>query len=120
MRVPLKSAKPVGRPRGKGKGKRIRRTAAALEQDMEQLQAYVVAHPGLRLEEISVGMGVDSKNLKRPVTLLLAGKRLRKEGERRGTRYFASGTGGAAKRGTKTAKKRARKKVTRKSQAPRK
>lgn len=114
--------------RAGGSGKRVRRTAAALESDMAGLQAYISAHPGQRLEEIAVGMKVDSKGLKRPITLLLQAKQLRKEGQRRGTRYFSAGRGGPAKKAASKATRKkkvarkaaAKKKVTRKGAAKKK
>ena len=116
MRVPTRA---VG-----GQGKRIRRTQAALDADKAALLSYVSSNPGQRLEEISVGMRVDSKHLKRPVTLLLGEKKLRKEGQRRGTRYFAGGrakVGGTVKPARKvTTKKKAGKKKAAKKRAGKK
>jgi|GEM_PF-773790 len=100
-----------------GSGKRIRRSAEDLEALSGQLVAYVKANPGARLEEISAGMGIASKDLKRPVTLLLEAKKLRKTGQKRGTQYFA-GKGGGAKK--KAAKKRASKKKAAKSRTSKK
>jgi len=99
------------------KGKRVRRTALALEQDMDALLAHVAAHPGQRLEEISSGLRIVSKDLKRPVTLLLKKRKIRKEGKKRGTRYFATakGAGGSSKK--KASKKRKKKSVGRKKAA---
>lgn len=107
-----------GRPPGKATaarkakpGKRMRRTAAHLEEDKQALVDYVTANPGQRLEEISAGMGIDSKHLKRPALLLLGERTLRKEGERRGTRYFPGGKGKSAK---KAGSRKRKKKATRK------
>jgi hypothetical protein len=105
----------VARGRSSSPGKRVRRTAAALESDKSAVHAYIVSNPGQRLEEIAAGMRLDSKGLKRPITLLLEAKKLRKEGQRRGMRYFPSGRGGAPKG---TARKVAsKKKVSRKKKA---
>ncbi|MFT7669138.1 MAG: hypothetical protein ACI8X5_001838 [Planctomycetota bacterium] len=81
-------------------GKRFRRTAANLEEDKAAFEAYVLNNPGQRLEEISAGMKTSSKDLKRPVTLLLEAGTIHKEGQRRGTMYYPGG--GSKKR--KTAK----------------
>jgi len=99
-RAPARKASP---------GKRIRRSAAHLEQDKSAVASFVRSNPGQRLEEISKAMGVESKNLKRPVLLLLEEGALRKEGEKRGTRYYPAG------RGASKAKAPARKKAARKT-----
>ena len=91
-------------------GKRFRRTAEHLEGDKQALLDYVTANAGQRLEEISAGMNVDSKELKRPATLLLQEGKLRKEGERRGTRYFAGGRGAGKAGPTKRKKKKSKSK----------
>ncbi|MFT7484566.1 MAG: hypothetical protein ACI9F9_000406 [Candidatus Paceibacteria bacterium] len=98
--------KSPGRPRGaksagrsavkrapKKGGKRVRRTAQDLEQLMDDIQAYVTKHKGQRLEEMSAGMDLDSKEMKRPIVLLLEQKRIIKEGAKRGTRYFVGPKG---------------------------
>ena len=108
------SARAAGAP-----GKRIRRTQAALESDKAALLSYVSSNPGQRLEEISAGMKIDSKHLKRPVTLLLEEKVLSKEGQRRGTRYFAGGRTKAAAKKKPARKATSKKKVKRKKAAAR-
>lgn len=95
-------------------GGRVRRSSEDLEALQNDFLAYVRANPGERIEEISVGMSTPSSELKRPVQLLLADGKLRTEGQRRGTRYFAGGRGGAAKK--KTTRK-ARKKATSRKKA---
>ncbi len=108
-----------GRPRGSGKpkdvssakrgpgrppsaksapGRRIRRSSADVEEVAEQVLAYVRAHPGSRLEEIGRGLGTDTAGLKLPVKELMGSGRLRTEGQKRGTKYFAGGGKGASKK----------------------
>ena len=53
--------------------------------------SHIKAHPGMRLEEIGKALGTDTKILKRPIANLLAGKALKTQGQRRGTKYFAGG-----------------------------
>lgn len=74
-------------------GRRVRRSAEQLEELARKFLSYVQSNPGQRLEEIGVGLRIDTAELKRPVQLLLEADKLRTEGERRGTRYFA-GKGG--------------------------
>lgn len=108
------SVRPGKRP--KKPGQRVRRTNADLEADKAALAAYVTANPGQRLEEIADGLAISSKDLKRPALLLLGERALRKEGERRGTRYFSNDRGnsraGTRKKESKAGK--ARKKSSRK------
>ncbi len=89
-------------------GRRRRRTAEELVEMQSDLVTYVTKNPGERLEQIALGMNIDSQDLKRPIQMLLESKDISKEGQRRGTMYFPKG---AAR--PKAAKK-ARKKAARK------
>jgi hypothetical protein len=74
--------------------------------------AHVKANAGHRLEQISAGLKIASKELKRPVATLLETKKLRTEGQKRGTKYFAGvGRNAAKKAGRKAAKRAGRKKA---------
>jgi hypothetical protein len=85
--------------------KRVRRTAENLEALAGKVLAHVKANAGHRLEQISAGLKIASKELKRPVATLVETKKLRTEGQKRGTRYYAGG-----KRKKTAAKKKASKK----------
>jgi hypothetical protein len=114
-----------GRPRGSGRrrktasrvrravaptGKRIRRSAADLEKIAARVLAHVKANAGQRLEQIGKALKVDTAILKRPIQNLLAAKKLRTKGQKRGTMYFAGGGGGGARKAkAPRAGKRARK-----------
>jgi hypothetical protein len=79
-------------------GRRGRKPSAASVKAAAELQAYVQGHAGLRLEEIGVALGQDTKGLKGPAARLVRDGILRTEGRRRGTRYFmGSGKPAAAK-----------------------
>lgn len=52
------------------------------------------SNPGKGLEGIAAGLGTSTKELKLPVVKLLASRRIKKTGEKRGTKYFAGGGGG--------------------------
>lgn len=110
-------ARRVSAPRkraGRGGGRRSQEDVAALGQGV---LAHVQANPGQRLEEIGRDMGLPTKELKRPIANLLGAKSLRTEGQKRGTRYFAGGRGGAGKaRGKPKSTKR---KTTKKRKAAR-
>ena len=90
-------------------GRRIRRSAEDVEEVAEQIHGYVLAHPGSRLEEIGRGLGTDTAGLKRPIQGLLSTGRLRTEGQKRGTKYFAGGKAAAVKVKAKAAGRKARK-----------
>jgi len=123
-----------GRPRGSGKaktatpakrgpgrpaaaksapGRRIRRSSADVEEVAEQVLGYVRAHPGSRLEEIGRGLGTDTAGLKLPVKELMGSGRLRTEGQKRGTKYFAGGGGGGGKKAARRGMAKARRKAHR-------
>jgi hypothetical protein len=98
-----------GRPRKGGRlasGGRLRRSAEDLQAIGGRVLSYVRSNAGARLEEIGRGLKTDTAILKRPVALLLEGKQLRTEGQKRGTKYFAGGTRGGAARKAKPAKER--------------
>jgi hypothetical protein len=102
---PPKASKP---PRGR-RGRPSRLSPEVVAKTAELVYAHVQANPGQRMEEISAALGIPTSDLTRATTALLAQGKVRREGERRGTRYFAGG-GRAGKRtgGRKTATKVAR------------
>ncbi len=101
--------RPVGRPRktagrkpgrpAKKSGKRVRRTIEDLEGFAERIHTYVQSHPGVGVVAIGKGVRLSTKDVKRPIQMLLGAKRLRTEGAKRGTTYFAG------KKGKKGARK---------------
>ena len=60
----------------------------AYQHDLEEILTYVKANPGERLEQIGVGMNTDTHDLKRPIFLMIADKKLKTTGQKRGTKYF--------------------------------
>jgi len=116
---PRKAAKPAARKAGKG-GRRVRRSAGDLQQMSSSLMAHVRQNPGQGIEQISREIGIASADLKHPVTLLLEAKSLRKEGQRRGTKYFPAGRGKATAAAKKPARKKAAKKKATKKKATKK
>jgi hypothetical protein len=45
---------------------------------------------GLRAEQIRAGLGVGAQDLPRPIAAALKGKRVKKQGQKRATTYFAT------------------------------
>ena len=74
--------------------------------------AHVRANPGQGVEEIGAALGLTSKELRRPVTMLTQADKLRSEGRKRGTRYFAGG-GRRKKASRKTGRRKATRRATR-------
>jgi len=84
------SMSPGRKPRMMAKrgGKRVRRSPADLANLRASLLDAVKAKQGQRLEEIGKAMKTDTAVLKRPMALLLAAKKLKTTGAKRGTKYF--------------------------------
>jgi hypothetical protein len=82
--------RPGRKPRMMAKrgGKRVRRSPEDLAKLQASLLAAVKSKQGQRLEEIGKAMKTDTAVLKRPMALLLAAKKLKTKGQKRGTKYF--------------------------------
>jgi hypothetical protein len=91
-------------------GKRVRRSADDLDKLAGRIHGYVTKHPDSRSEQIAEGLNVPSKDLVRPLKMLLQQKAISSKGKARGTQYAATGRApkGAAS-GTKPARKKAKK-----------
>jgi hypothetical protein len=114
---PMRSRGPGRRgARGPGRSRktarpsqRIRRSAADLETIAARVLAHVRSNAGQRLEQIGKALEMETAVLKRPVADMLAGRKLRTKGQKRGTMYFAGGgRGGARKTKARRPAKRAR------------
>jgi hypothetical protein len=77
---PAAAKRPLGQKRPPGE----------LAKLTERLGDYIKAHPGLRMEVIGKALGAPTKDLNLPVKKLLAAKKIRTEGEKRATEYFAA------------------------------
>lgn len=77
--------------RGK-KGRLPRRSLGDIQKVLESIVGLLQKNPeGLRAEQIRSQLGLLAKEMPRPLAEGLAGKRLRKKGEKRATTYFAAG-----------------------------
>jgi hypothetical protein len=83
-------------------GKRARRSPEDLEATSDRVLAHIKSNPGVGVEAIAKSLRKPTKELKRPVQMLVEAKKLRTEGQKRGTRYFA-GAGGRTGKKRKTA-----------------
>jgi hypothetical protein len=71
------------------RGRRGKRSSEDVQGMADQVLAHIKANEGQRLEEISAGLGIPSKELKLPVQKLFAAKAIKTKGQKRGTKYFA-------------------------------
>lgn len=81
-----KKPRASGRPRSGG---RTRRSADDLAKIGARVLARVRSKQGQRLEEIGRALGRDTGELKKPIAVLLAARKLKTKGRKRGTKYFA-------------------------------
>jgi hypothetical protein len=94
------SGAPVAAPRAtrlRG-GRLARRSADDIAGALDRIVAVLTAHPeGMRAEAIRAELGLDAKELPRPVAEGLATGRLTKRGQKRATTYSVGSAGGEAK-----------------------
>lgn len=77
-----------------------KRTAAEMKRAQDAVLAWVRANPGQRVEPMAKALGVATKDITRPLAKLAAAKLIRREGEKRATRYFpASGPASGSSQG---------------------
>lgn len=89
-------------PRGRG-GRLGRRSPAEIGKMVDAIvDAVTKSAAGLRAEQIRDHLGVEAKELPRPLAEALASGRITKSGQKRATTYFAGAGGGE---GTKRARK---------------
>jgi hypothetical protein len=90
--APKKAKKAAG-------GRLLRRSAADIQGTLDQIVAFVQANPGVRSEHITANLGLDKKELPRPIAEGLRTGVLTKEGQKRATQYFPGGGGKRGRRG---------------------
>lgn len=96
----------------KKSGKRIRRSAADLEAMGAKVLAHVKSRPGQGIEAISKALRMSSKELRRPIQMLVADRKLSTKGQKRGTTYWPGGRAATRSKAApkrKTGKKRRKK-----------
>lgn len=94
------------RGRRAGGGRLARRSADDIQAMVQSIVDLVGKHPdGLRAEQIRASLGVDAKELPRPLAEAVSAGVLTKSGQKRATTY-SSGSGGGG--GGRTAKRKSR------------
>lgn len=66
-----------------------KRSAADLEALGDRLLAHVKSNPGQRGEQIAAALRTDVGTMRLPMQKLIAGKKIKVKGQRRGMKYFA-------------------------------
>lgn len=83
-------------------GKRVKRSAVQVDAVAARILNHVKANAGTGVTEMSAALGLTPKEMRLPILKLLADKKLRTVGQRRGTKYHAAGGGPGRKTKTKT------------------
>jgi len=85
---------PLRAPRTGPGGRLARRSQGEIQQLVERICALLARRTGgLRAEQIREELGLDAKELPRPIAEALASKRIGKSGQKRATTYFLRGDG---------------------------
>ena len=101
----------AGATRATRGGRLGRRSAGDISKMIESIVgALSKAGAGLRAEQIREALGVEAKELPRPLAEAISSGRITKSGQKRATTYFAGGGGGSApkRRGRKPGSKNKR------------
>jgi predicted HTH transcriptional regulator len=78
------------------RGSRARRGQREIEALRGKVLAAIAERPGRRAEDLNSTLGTKTPQIAQLLRKLVADELVRTEGARRGTRYFAVGTGGPA------------------------
>lgn len=94
--------------KAKKTGRLARRSEEDIAKVVEEILVVVKKHPeGIRAEELREELGLDKKEMPKPMLVALANGSLRKEGEKRATVYYIGGKASKAAPKKKSAAKKA-------------
>ena len=113
-RRPARSRKATTGTKRPTSKRRKRRSSGAVDSVAKRILAHVKTSPGQGVGEIGGTLRLTSKDLRLPILKLLGDKKIKTTGQRRGTKYFTVGAGGAA---TKKTTKKVGKRTSRKAKA---
>jgi hypothetical protein len=90
-----RAGRKAARKGGRGVGRRASRRAGKRSQEQvgaaaEKVLAFVKKNPGLRGEQISKAMRTDTNSIRLPMQKLIADKKIKTKGQRRGMTYTAA------------------------------
>lgn len=91
-----KAAKRATAAKRKTRGRRRRQSEAQVTKLANKVLSHVTSNDGERIDQIAAALGVATADLKAPVALLMDEKKVRRTGQRRGTKYHL-GRGAAKK-----------------------
>ena len=91
------------------KGRRGRRSTLQVDDLADQILSSLRAQSGRGVGELADEIGVTAKDLRSPILKLLEEKKVRRTGQKRGTKYHVGGRGAGAKKGSR--RKKARRKT---------
>jgi hypothetical protein len=83
------AAKAEAKPKASTRKKGEKRDPAVLKAIEDKLLAYIASNPGQRAEQINKALGFSIKDANLPMKHLLGEKKIRAEGQKRATQYFA-------------------------------
>lgn len=96
--APAAKAAPKAAPKAAARKPGGKRTQAELKKLEETLVEYVGKNPGQNIEAIGKALSLPTGELQRPMFKLIERGAIRRQGERRGTRYFAGGATKSSKK----------------------
>ena len=82
--------RPPSKPRAPRAARGGKRTPEQVEQMGHKLLAYVKSKPGLRADQLAKVFHSDVKTIRLPMQRLLATKKIKTKGQRRGMTYYAA------------------------------
>ena len=85
----MSASRSVGGGGGGSRRKGAKRTGDELDKLGDAFHAYVVKHPGLRIEQINKELGTTTKDLALPIRKMISDNTLKTKGSKRSTTYFA-------------------------------
>jgi hypothetical protein len=92
-KAPKAAASKAPKAKKTSTGRLARRSVDDIQGTLSQIVAFVQANPGVRSEHITASLGLDKKELPRPIAEGLRTGALSKQGQKRATQYFAGKKG---------------------------
>ncbi len=107
-----KRGRPKGSKNAAKRGPGRPKSSATGSVDADKILAHVRANPGVQSSEIASAFRLSVADARDALTKLMASKAVRREGQKRGSRYFAGGATVKVAIAPKAAKKKARRKLS--------